>query len=323
MMPDEGHDLDVVCFGETMGQFVPNDGRGVETAETFALLHAGAESNVAIGLARLGHRVAWASRLGRDAVGMRIRSAIDREGVDTALVEMMDGRQTGVFVKNPTGNSRSVTYYRQDSAASTLDKNDIHRALNSRPRLIHLSGITPALSKSCDAAVGYAFDAARTSRVTTSFDVNYRPRLWRDRSEAAARLLELANASDIVFVGLDEAESLWGVANVEDVRSILRAVGTLVVKNGPGRVIAFGAAGPASVPALHVDVVESVGAGDAFAAGCLSGILRGHGLAVALRYGHLMARAALTSLSDQGEVLSPETLALLVEDESMWLPPQR
>lgn len=317
--PQERHDFDVVCLGETMGQFVPTDGRNVETAEKFALHHAGAESNVAIGLARLGHRVAWVSRLGNDAVGKRIRSAIQREDVETALVEMMDDRQTGIFLKDPVGSSRSVTYYRRDSAASTLDKTDIDRALSTNPRLIHLSGITPALSKSCDAAVGYAIDAARTRSVTTSFDVNYRPSVWRDRSDAAARLLELANASDIVFVGLDEAESLWGITSVEDVRSTLPAAVMLVVKDGPRRAIAFGEEGFASVPALHVDVVESVGAGDAFAAGCLSGILQGHGPAVALRLGHLMARAALTSLSDQGEVLPPEALALLEVDESLWL----
>jgi len=302
-----------------MAQFVPTDGRKVEAAEEFALHHAGAESNVAIGLARLGHRVAWVSRLGRDALGERIRSAIQKEGVETALVETLDSRQTGIFIKDPAGGARSVTYYRRDSAASTLDKTDIDRALKTNPRLIHLSGITPALSTSCDDAIGYAIDVARTKSIKTSFDVNYRPSLWRDHSDAATRLFELANLSDIVFVGLDEAESLWGIKSVEDVRSTLRAPGVLVVKDGSRRAVAFGGGQLVSVPALQVDVVESVGAGDAFAAGCLSGILQGGGLSVSLRFGHLMARAALTSLSDQGEVLTPESLTLLVGDESLWL----
>lgn len=312
------HEYEAVCLGETMGQFVPTDGRNFEVAEEFALHHAGAESNVAIGLARQGHRVAWVSRLGSDALGNRVRSAIQEEGVETKLVEMLDDRHTGIFLKDPAGEGRSVTYYRSESAASTLDKTDVDRALETNPRLLHLSGITPALSRSCDVAVDYAIDAARTKGVRTSFDVNYRPSLWRDRSEAAIRLAELANASDIVFVGLDEAQILWGIKSVEDARSTLPTPAVLVVKDGARGAVAFGEGKSLSVPALRVDVVESVGAGDAFAAGCLSGILQGRGLAVALRLGHLMARAALTSFSDQGAVLPPEALALLEVDESLW-----
>lgn len=318
MTPRQEHGIDIVCLGETMGQFVPSDGREVQEAGSFALHHAGAESNVAIGLARLDHRAVWVSRLGDDAVGRRIRAAIERERVETSLPPMMDDHPTGIFLKDPGPGARSVSYYRRGSAASFLDRSDIARALAMSPRIIHLSGVTPALSASCDDAVGFALNAARESAVITSFDVNYRPALWRRREVAAERLLELANASDIVFVGLEEAESLWGTRYVEDVRRTVPNAKTLVVKDGARRAVAFSAIGVTSVPALRFKVVESVGAGDAFAAGWLSGFLRGHCCSVALRFGHLMARAALTSLSDQGEALAPAALALLARDENLW-----
>lgn len=305
-------------MGEAMGQFVPAGGRGVEEAVTFALHQAGAESNVAIGLARLGHRAVWVSRLGDDAIGRRILTALEKEGVEISLPRLMDDRPTGLFLKDPDHGSRSVTYYRRGSAASRLDRSDIRRALGLRPRVLHLSGVVPALSPSCDDAAGFALEAARTGSVTTSFDVNYRPALWRNRDTAAERLLELANASDVVFVGLDEAGSLWGSTSATDVRRAIPNAGTLVVKDGARRATSFGADGAASVPALRVDVVESVGAGDAFAAGWLSGFLRGREPSVALRYGHLLARAALVAFSDQGEVLPVEALATLARDESLW-----
>jgi 2-dehydro-3-deoxygluconokinase len=301
-----------------MGQFVPTDGRGVQKAASFALNPAGAESNVAMGLARLGHAVMWASRLGNDAIGRRIRSEIERAGVDMTLLRTEDGHPSGIFLKDPGQGSSAVSYYRRGSAASHMDRSDIDNALKIRPRVLHLSGITPALSTSCEDAIQYALEVAGASGVTTSFDVNYRPGLWRSRDAAAEKLLELANASRIVFVGLDEAESLWGTETVEEVRRAIPRARTLVVKDGAHRAVAFEAGRVTSAPALRVDVVEAVGAGDAFAAGYLNAFLHGFDHSTALRSGHLMARAALMSLSDQGEHLSSAALGLLARDESLW-----
>ena len=309
--------VDVVCLGETMGQFVPADGRGVEDADSFSLQHAGAESNVAIGLARLGFQTAWSSRLGNDAIGRRVLSAVKRENVDTSLVATMDDRPTGIFLKDPGLSGSSVSYYRRGSAASHIDRSDVDRALGASPRIIHFSGVTPALSVSCDDAVGYGVAAARGLDVTTSFDVNYRSALWVGRESAAARLAELANASDIVFVGLDEASSLWQVETAEEVRRILPGAGTLVVKDSALRATSFDGE-TTMVPALRMDVVESVGAGDAFAAGWLAAFLGGRTPSIALRFGHLLAGAALASFSDQGEPVSATAIEQLANDEAMW-----
>jgi 2-dehydro-3-deoxygluconokinase len=137
------------------------------------------------------------------------------------------------------------------------------------------------------------------------------------RERAAERLAKLSNASDIVFVGLDEAQLLWQLDTAEDVREILHGAGTLVVKDGATRAVSFGGT-MTSVSALRVDVVESVGAGDAFAAGWLAAFLKGREPSAALRFGHLLARAALTSLSDQGGALSLATIAQLAGDETLW-----
>ena len=281
-----------------MAQVVPEGGASVVDATTFTLRTAGAESNVAQGLAQLGNQVRWISRLGDDALGDRIVADLATAGVDVSLVRRMTGVRTGLFLKDPGTNGSVVTYYREASAASTLSIEDIEIALELDPGLIHLSGVTPALSDSCAVAVRHALRECRERGVRVSFDVNYRPVLWPSRHDAAHTLLELANAADVVFVGLDEAMRLWDARSAHQARDLLAAPATLVVKNGAGNAVSFTEAEETTVPAIPVDVVEPVGAGDAFAAGWLHGMLHDLPQHVRLRLGHLMAAASLTSLAD-------------------------
>lgn len=308
---------DVLALGETMGQFVPVDG-SIAHASSFSLEHAGAESNVAVGMARLGLRAAWVSRLGTDALGDRILSALAPDGVDTTLVTRDAMRPTGLFLKDPSGLARTVTYYRSGSAASALSRSDVDRALAARPRVLHLSGITPALSASCDDAVEYALRAAREAGITTSFDVNFRPALWSNTDQAAARLAELARLSDIVFVGLDEAETLWSLSTPDAVAALLQPGTRLVVKNGGVAASAHAQGVSHTVPALAVDVVESVGAGDAFAAGWLAAFVRGLDDEMRLRCGHLLARNALLSLGDHGAPIAWNELLRDAQNPDLW-----
>ena len=315
--PHAGPRVDVVCLGETMGQFVPAAG-GIVAAESFTLEHAGAESNVAVGLARLGLGTAWVSRLGDDAVGQRILNALTDEGVDTSLVERDSAHPTGIFLKEPSGHGRSVTYYRRGSAASTMDRDDVDRALAARAALLHISGITSALSASCDDAVQYALTAARQQGVTTSFDVNYRPVLWASRDGAARRLAELANLADIVFVGQDEATDLWGADSPHSIAHRLAGAGRVIVKDGDKCATSLSEGTYVIVPALRVQVAESVGAGDAFAAGWLAAMLNDRDEATRLRCGHLMARASLGSTTDHGARIPLPALLADAADESLW-----
>ncbi|HEY3708645.1 MAG TPA: sugar kinase [Amycolatopsis sp.] len=284
---------DVVCLGESMAQLLPADGKPLRHATRFALTTAGAESNVARALVQLGTTASWVSLVGEDALGARLLDDVAAAGVDVSLTRRRPGR-TGFFVKDPHPGGSTVTYYRDGSAATRLGRADVDRALAARPRHLHLSGVTAALSASCRDAVGYALDCD----IATSFDVNHRPALWPDAGEAATVLSGLARRADVVFTGLDEAGALWGAKTAGDVRELLPEPAVLVVKNGGTDATSFGPDGVVVEPALPVDVVEPVGAGDAFAAGWLHGMLTGLAHPARLRLGHLLAGAALTSLSD-------------------------
>jgi 2-dehydro-3-deoxygluconokinase len=172
-------------------------------------------------------------------------------------------------------------------------------------RVLHLSGITAALSPSCLQLMRAAILERRLAPAIVSFDVNYREALWPPH-EAAPVLAELANSSDLVFIGLDEAEALWGCKTTDDVRAMLPNAGTLIVKNDAHGAESLSLEGRVFTPSPSVEVVESVGAGDAFAAGYLSGLLRGWAEEQRLRLGHLVAAQALFVTSDHAAIPSLE-----------------
>jgi 2-dehydro-3-deoxygluconokinase len=288
----------VVSLGETMGLIAPDPPVPLQGASALVLSHAGAESNVALGLARLGTPAAFCSRVGDDPFGRRIVADLTRAGVDASGVLVVPGARTGVMFKDPGPVATAVHYYRDGSAAAGMDGTDAGRALATGARLIHLTGITPTLSPTCAAAVDSAIEAARERGVHVSFDVNFRPALWPAPSAAATELLGFAQRCDAVLVGLDEAMALWGVTTADDVRALVDAPSTLVVKDGPRPVTAYADRARTVVPALAVDVVEPVGAGDAFAAGWWHARLAGAPVPDAVECGHRCAAAVLVSGTD-------------------------
>jgi 2-dehydro-3-deoxygluconokinase len=292
-----------------MIQLVP-DGAPGATADTLRASVAGAESNVAMGLAPLGHSVAWVSRVGADPFGPRVRQGVAGAGVDVEGVLTDPARPTGLFLKVPSGEVRSVTYWRAGSAASAMDETDAARAIAFGPRIVHISGIVPALSETCVELIE-ALLTRRPTGMRVSFDVNYRPSLWPDAEVAAAQLRSLADRADVVFVGQDEAAALWGSAAPEDVRREIHAP-ELVVKDAPGQAISFDQHGATVLGLPIIDVIESVGAGDAFAAGYLHGMLKDWGPLDRLRAGHILAARALASFTDRGTDMNADALAASV-----------
>jgi 2-dehydro-3-deoxygluconokinase len=203
-------------------------------------------------------------------------------------------------VKDP---GRGVGYYRAGSAASRLGPADVAALPLDRVRLLHLSGITPALSASCDALIDALFAAAAAHGVPISFDVNHRPVLWPSTDAAARRLRDLAARATVVFVGRDEAEALWGASGADEVRRRLPEPAMLVVKDGDVGATEFsrgddGLDAVVHVPALTVELVEPVGAGDAFAAGYLHAWLDGASPADRLAAGHARAVLVLADTAD-------------------------
>ncbi|MBV7699947.1 sugar kinase [Streptomyces sp. TRM70350] len=319
--------VDVVALGESMVTFLPSRPGRLADVPSFERGIGGAESNVACVLAAAGHSVRWVSRVGADGFGDHLVEAIGAYGVDVSSVRRDPARPTGVYFRTAgdrAGDGHEVAYYRAGSAASAMGVGNVEMGAARAARVLHLSGITAALSEDCLALLR-ELTAPAAGRPLVSFDVNHRQELWRE-ADGAPILLELARDADIVFLGEDEAEEAWGVTGgPETIRELLPEPGTLVVKQGaegatvferrPGRggrpaagrgepVAQFpaplGSARPGRVVerAPYVSVVAPVGAGDAFAAGFLSGTLRGLPLRDRLRHGHLMAAAALTVPGD-------------------------
>lgn len=299
--------IDAVCVGETMAVLTSPEALG--EGARLSVGTGGAESNVAVALTRLGHRAAWVSRVGEDPFGRIVTAAVARSGVDVRGVEVDSERPTGLYVKDTAPGGAGVLYYRRGSAASAMSAADAEKVWSRGPRLAHLSGITPALSARAAALVEHLLDRRSGDGALRSFDVNHRPALWTAR-RAAPVLLDLARRADVVFVGRDEAERLWGTPAAEDVRAALPEVPTLVVKDAGHGATCFEGADTVFVPAPPVDVVEEVGAGDAFAAGFLSGLLDGLPPELRLSLGHATAGEVLRSRGDTLDRLPDEVRRL-------------
>ena len=285
---------DVITIGETMVLVTPFEAEPLETASSFRLDAGGAESNVASHLCALGIPTAWVSQLGDDALGRRIERLLRERHVDTRWVQRVDSAPTGAYFKDP-GNG--VQYFRAGSAASGMNAGTITSVPLESVRLVHLSGITEALSASCAAMVEAVISRVAAAPALLSFDVNYRSALWTV-AQAAPALAHSAGGADIVFVGLDEARTLWDTRTPDQVRGMFARVPNLIVKDGDVGATEYSSAGTVFVPATPTDVVEVVGAGDAFAAGYLNAMLHGQDSAARLQAGHERAVLVLQSTSD-------------------------
>ncbi|MGW1103265.1 sugar kinase [Streptomyces sp. NPDC002540] len=316
---------EVVCLGESMVTFLPSQPGRLADVPSFGRGIGGAESNVACALAAAGHRTAWVSRVGADGFGDHLVEAITGYGVDTSAVRRDPDRPTGIYFRTATDRAtdvHEVAYYRAGSAASAMSPDNVPYEALPAARVLHLSGITAALSADCLALL-HDLTAPRPGRPLVSFDVNHRPGLWRDAHAAPGVLLDLARRCDLVFVGEDEAEEAWQVRGAEAIRAALPEPAVLVVKRGGEGATVFsrtdGADTVTTVPALRVDVVAPVGAGDAFAAGFLSATLRALPVRDRVRHGHVMAAAVLTVPGDlTGPPARAHADSLAALDDDAW-----
>jgi 2-dehydro-3-deoxygluconokinase len=307
---------DVLCLGESMALFVPGEPGPVEEVRTWIRTVGGAESNVACNLAMLGLRASWVSAVGDDAFGKAVVAAVAAKGVDVSLVQVDPHRPTGLYVKESSASGSPVRYYRQGSAASGMQPSLVERLRLDGVRVVHVSGINAGLSDSC-LALMQALVAAPRRTHKLSFDLNWRPKLWSNRDPSVLR--ELADAADIVLAGDDEAELVWGTGVPSEIRRILPGPSTLVVKHGERGATLIEGDTEIFEPALRVDVVEPVGAGDAFAAGFLAATLAGSPPSRRLRAGHLQAAVALQTHGDVGTPLpSGLVTELLDADTRTW-----
>ncbi|MFA3877747.1 sugar kinase [Streptomyces sp. MMCC 100] len=281
----------LVTFGESMGRISTDQIGLLDSARAFTLSVGGAESNVAIAAARLGADVTWAGRLGRDSVGDLIERRLRTEGVRGRITR--DDGFTGLMVCSRRTNAGvRVDYHRAGSAGSRLAPEDIGEDLIRRAAVLHVTGITPALSETARRTTLWAATTARAAGVRVSVDVNYRAKLWCPK-DAAPVLRELVSLADIVFAGPEEAALVLGTDALvphtgpveasgtdRDPLALARALAALgpreaVVKDGPRGCVAVIAGRPHALAAIPVRTTDPVGAGDAFVAGYLSELLAG------------------------------------------------
>ncbi len=292
---------EVLTLGESMVVLIPDAVGPLRHASRFTRALAGAESNTAIGLLRLGHTAAWISRLGEDEFGRFVLSTIRGEGVDVRGARLDPDAPTGVmFKERRSGMDSRAVYYRAGSAASRLDDADVSDEAFSGARWLHLTGITAALGEGGPRrAMRRALELARRHGLQVSFDPNYRARLWTP-AQAGPVLREFAGCCDHLLLGLDEGRILFGADSPE-------AVAAAAVAAGAGRgAVKLGAAGAlvwdghalSAIAPHRVDVVETTGAGDAFAAGYIAAGLEGRPAADAGRMGSVCGALACTAAGD-------------------------
>jgi len=280
--------MDVVLLGEAMTLLVADEPGPLEAVQRFTKRTAGAETNVAVGLARLGLHVGWQSRLGDDSLGRFLLAELSREGIDCSQVVVDASQRTGLMFKGRTddGADPPIEYHRRGSAASLMQADQIDAAWLAGARHLHVTGVFPALAPNTLQASLRAIDVMRAAGRTISFDPNLRPALWPSADVMRETLNGLAERSDWVLPGLAEGRLLTGHDDPQGIAAFYRRRGAklVVVKLGAEGAWYDGEAGSGHVPASRVErVVDTVGAGDGFAVGLISALLEGRDVADAVR----------------------------------------
>jgi 2-dehydro-3-deoxygluconokinase len=289
--------LDVVTFGEAMVLLAPEHSALLETAGYFHASVGGAELNCAIGLARLGYRVSWISRLGDDPFGQKILKTARGEGVDVHRVRLTVDGPTGLMFKEVRpGSASRVFYYRKLSPAAALE---IDQFVDLQAQILFVTGITPALSPHNRELTIAVVDQFRAAGALIVFDPNMRFRLW-SQAEARTVLLELAQRSDVLLPSLVDAEMLCGKDNLETMVDRLRELGPqrIAIKLGEQGVFFADEKNRAHLPCFPVAEIDPVGAGDAFCAGVISGLLDNVSFTEAVRRGAALGAFSVSSWGD-------------------------
>ncbi|WP_313488186.1 sugar kinase [Pseudescherichia sp.] len=291
--------LDVITIGEAMAMFVATEPGELAEADAFIKRVAGAELNVATGLARLGLNVSWVSRVGSDSFGRFVLSSLEKERINSESVTVDNRYPTGFQLKSRAENGTDpiVEYFRKGSAASHLSRDDFDAATFTRARHLHLSGVAAALSSSAYDLLDHAASTMKAQGKTISFDPNLRPVLWKSEAEMVEKLNRLAFQADWVLPGLKEAATLTGQSTPEGMADfyLTQGVKAVVIKTGADGAWFKTAAGEqGAVAAVRVDnVVDTVGAGDGFAVGVISALLEGKTFPQAVARGNKIGSLAI------------------------------
>jgi 2-dehydro-3-deoxygluconokinase len=290
----------VLTLGETMVLLHPSDSRPLRTTHRLDVSVAGADSNFAIAMTRLGWPAIWLSAVSEDPLGDLVVEMVGGAGVDVSRVRRDPDHRTGIFFKVRQEGHTRVLYYRRGSAASHFNPDWLEPSLFETAALLHLNGVTCALSASSAASVVRAVALAKQHDVSVSLDLNLRLQLW-NLERARMTLIPLLAHVDIVLGTEEEVLALSGRATLDEALPMIAAHGPAVVvaKRGPRGAVALAGGNRSDHPGfVPPAVVDEVGAGDGFAAGFVSAYLRGAPVTEALRHGNLVGAAAVTVADD-------------------------
>jgi len=300
-MADEVSAATLITLGESLGLLTTGTVGRLANHAHMELRMGGAESNVAIAVARLGGTATWVGRVGDDGIGELLVNRIRGEGVTVHAI--VDDAPTSLMVKERrTPATTRVTYYRHGGPGSRLSPDDVPERAIAQADILHVTGVTAALSASALAAVHAAVDVALAADVTVSFDVNYRAALW-PAAAAQPVLRELANRADVLFAGEDEAVLLGldvsrGDPSWPRQSPIRDRNGEIVIKRGPAGASAWDGQSLHEIGAPAVTAVDPVGAGDAFVGGYLAERLAGRTVAQRLATAAACGAFAVTAVGD-------------------------
>ncbi|MEY8312674.1 sugar kinase [Oscillospiraceae bacterium 42-9] len=305
--------MKIILLGEAMGLFMAEETGPLSQVERFRAAIAGAEYNVAVGLARLGHEPAYCTRLGGDPMGLRIREGMAANHIDQSLCLEAPGELTGFMLKGSTlEGDPDIAYYRKGSAASRITAHDIDKLDLFGCGRLHMTGIFPALSDSALAAAKRLASRARALDLPISFDPNLRPQLWPGEKEMVRTLNGLAEGVETILPGIGEGKTLTGQDTPEGVADYYHSMGVknvLVKLGGQGSFWSVKGGGSGYAPAVQVTkVVDTVGAGDGFAAGVVSALAEGLSLPEANRRGLAIGAIQVSHKSDNEGLPTREQL---------------
>lgn len=266
----------IVTFGESMALFMPGEHKSIERAATLEQSFGGAESNVAIGLARLGSSVGWFGALGDDPFGKLILKTLRGEGVDISRAKLDKEAPTGMMFREHVAGRLAVHYFRKHSAASKMTPDKLDEDYIRGAKLLHVTGITAAISKDSRDTLKRAVAVAKEAGVKISFDPNLRLKLW-SIEEARETLLPIAEDADFFLPGWDELKLLYDTNDYEFVKKQLQGLKAISIIKGKGdTTVVLDGDKEDSLPFYPAEqVVDTVGAGDGFCAGFLAGIMKG------------------------------------------------
>lgn len=304
---------EVITVGEAMVVLISNEEGELKNVQSFSKGLAGAELNVSVGLTRLGHKTKYISRLGEDPYGEYILDFIKKENIDYSSIYIDKEYLTGSYLKSKASNGDpKIFYYRKNSAASHISQKDIMNANFEGAKILHISGITAAISENCLNACYFAIKKAREYGMIVTFDPNIRKSLWKSEEMMKVTLNDIASKCDIVFPGISEGFILTGEKEPEKIADFYLNLGVkkVIVKLGaPGAYYKTYDGEENYVKGFKVEsVVDTVGAGDAFASGFISGLLDKLKLAESVIRGNALGSIIVTSKTDNDILPTKEEL---------------